>query len=31
MITFAFDTSTVNGVAGKPGKSNGLYKNRASR
>ena len=26
VITFAFDTSTVNGVAGKPGKSKGLYK-----
>ena len=31
VLTFAYDTSTVNAVAGKPGKSNGLYKNRASR
>ena len=26
VLTFAYDTSTVNGVAGKPGKSKGLYK-----
>ena len=26
VLTFAYDTSTVNAVAGKPGKSNGLYK-----
>jgi hypothetical protein len=25
VLTFAYDTSTVNGVAGKPGKSRGLY------
>ena len=31
VLTFAYDTSTVNAVAGKPRKSNGLYKNRASR
>jgi Zn-dependent M28 family amino/carboxypeptidase len=28
VLTFAYDTSPVNAVAGKPGKSNGLYKNR---
>lgn len=27
VLTFAYDTSTVNGVAGKPGKSKGLFKN----
>jgi hypothetical protein len=26
VLTFAYDTSTVNGVPGKPGKSKGLYK-----
>ena len=26
VLTFAYNTSTVNGVAGKPGKSKGLYK-----
>jgi Zn-dependent M28 family amino/carboxypeptidase len=26
VLTFAYDTSTVNAVAGKPGKSKGLYK-----
>ena len=26
VLTFAYDTSSVNAVAGKPGKSNGLYK-----
>jgi hypothetical protein len=26
VLTFANDTSSVNAVAGKPGKSNGLYK-----
>jgi Zn-dependent M28 family amino/carboxypeptidase len=26
VLTFAYDTSTVNGVPGKPGNSNGLYK-----
>lgn len=27
VLTFAYDTSTVNAVAGKPGKSKGLFKN----
>ncbi len=27
VLTFAYNTSTVNGVAGKPGKSKGLFKN----
>jgi Zn-dependent M28 family amino/carboxypeptidase len=27
VLTFAYDTSTVNDVAGKPGKSKGLFKN----
>jgi hypothetical protein len=31
VLTFAYDTSAVNAVAGKPGKSNGLYKMRQSR
>jgi hypothetical protein len=26
VLTFAYDTSSVNAVAGKPGKSNGLFK-----
>jgi hypothetical protein len=26
VLTFAYDTSTVNAVAGKPGKSKGLFK-----
>jgi hypothetical protein len=26
VLTFAYDTSTVNGVPGKPGNSKGLYK-----
>jgi hypothetical protein len=26
VLAFAYDTSTVNAVAGKPGKSRGLYK-----
>jgi Zn-dependent M28 family amino/carboxypeptidase len=31
VLTFAYDTAAVNAVAGKPGKSNGLYKMRQSR
>ncbi|WP_169542322.1 M28 family metallopeptidase [Solirubrobacter soli] len=31
VLTFAYDTSAVNAVAGKPGKSNGLYKLSAKR
>ncbi len=31
ILTFAYDTSKVNAVAGKPGKSNGLYKNTLKR
>jgi Zn-dependent M28 family amino/carboxypeptidase len=31
ILTFAYDTSKVNAVAGKPGKSNGLYKNKMKR
>ena len=26
VLTFAYDTASVNAVAGKPGKSRGLYK-----
>ena len=29
VLTFAYDSSTVNGVAGKPGKSRGLYKSES--
>jgi Zn-dependent M28 family amino/carboxypeptidase len=31
VLTFAYDSSSVNAVAGKPGKSNGLYKFEAAR
>jgi len=31
VLTFAYDTSSVNAVAGKPGKSNGLVKLGDSR
>ena len=31
VLTFAYDTSKVNAVAGKPGKSNGLYKLQSAR
>jgi Zn-dependent M28 family amino/carboxypeptidase len=31
VLTYAYDTSPVNAVAGKPGKSKGLYKNRVTR
>ncbi len=31
VLTFAYDTSTVNAVAGKPGKSKGLFKNGSAR
>ncbi len=31
VLTFAYDSSSVNAVAGKPGNSNGLYKFEAAR
>ena len=31
VLTFAYDTSSVNAVAGKPGKGKGLFKSRATR